>query len=161
MRNLLIGGVLGLLGVALVPAPARAGMIVEGSVGKGVDLKPEVKATTTNLMVAPGITFLSMLRVELGLVAALPDVEASKFDVAVRPMVVIAPPILPLYGRAILSFSNLLHEKARHIAYGGAVGFKISLFGVGVFAEAGLLPYSFKDQLHWNVEGRVGAYFGF
>ncbi len=146
----------------LAPLSAHAGFIIEGSVGKGMDLKPEVKATPSNVMVAPGLSLLAdMLRLEVGLVAELPDVKNSKFDFGVRPMVVVSPPVLPIYARGILGFSNLTHKASRHIEYGAALGFSISLVGLGVFAEAGLLPYSINDQFHWNLEGRLGAFYKF
>jgi hypothetical protein len=146
----------------LAPLSAHAGFVVEGSVGKGVDIKPDVKATPSNVMVAPGWSLLAdMLRLEVGLVAALPDVKGSKFDFGVRPMVVVSPPVLPIYARGILGFSNLTHKESRHIEYGAALGFSFSLLGLGVFAEAGVLPYSINDKFHWNLEGRLGAFYKF
>ena len=146
--------------LAVAPA-ARAGWILEASVGKGVQVSPSpVAATQTNLMLAPGFTFLSLLRLELGLVGELPDLKDSKFDLQLRPMLVVAPPILPLYGRAIFAVTNLLEGKTT-IAYGAAAGFKLGVGPVGVFAEAGLLPRSVASKISWVVEGRVGANLSF
>ena len=153
--------VLGLLAVA--PA-ARAGWIIEGSVGKGVKVSPSpVKATMTNLMIAPGYTVIDILRLELGLVADLPDIKASNFDLQLRPMIVVAPPILPLYGRAIFAVTNLLHKNGEKttIAYGAAAGLKLGVGPVGVFAEAGLLPRSVASKINWVIEGRIGANLSF
>jgi hypothetical protein len=159
MRKLLFGLVFALFFV--VPFSARAGFIVEGSLGKGLSVRPEVRAQPVNLMVAPGLTFVSMLRLQLGLVADLPDVEMSKFDLGVRPMLTVSPPLLPLYGRAVFAMNNLLNKESRTIAYGAALGFSLSLAGIGVFAEAGLLPRRYMERMQWVIEGRAGASIGF
>lgn len=163
MRKLLFGLVLAVTMGA--PLSARAGFIVEGSVGKGVSVKPEVNAQETSIMVAPGLTVLSMLRLQLGLLAELPDVQASNFDLELRPMITISPPILPLYGRVVFAFTDLLHSSERTFAYGAALGFSLSLAGIGVFAEAGLLPRNVEvagdDKLYWVVEGRAGVSLAF
>jgi hypothetical protein len=154
------------LGVFAVAPAARAGWIVEGSVGKGVKVSPSpVKATQTNLMLAPGYTLLDILRFEVGLVGDLPDLQASKFDLQVRPMIVVAPPIFPLYGRAIFAVTNILNGKTT-VAYGAAAGIKFGLGPVGVFAEAGVLPRSVSppigpSQINWVIEGRLGANLSF
>lgn len=153
MRRLLAFGVLTC--VAAVPTVARAGWIIEGSIGKGAQVSPNVEAEQLNLMVAPGFT-IPFLRFELGLVGDLPDIEASKFNLELRPMVVIAPPILPIYGRAILAVTNLL-EGDTTLAYGAALGLKLGLGPVGVFAEAGLLPRSRESEISWVIEGRAGV----
>jgi hypothetical protein len=150
------------LSVLVVAPAAHAGWILEGSVGKGARVSPSpVAQTQTNIMLAPGVTLLAdILRLELGFLAELPDVKASKFDLQLRPMVVVAPPILPIYGRAIFAVTNLLEGKTT-IAYGAAAGLKFGLGPVGVFAEAGLLPRSVDvagtSKIHWVIEGRIGA----
>jgi hypothetical protein len=88
-------------------------------------------------------------------------VKDSKFNLQFRPMVVVAPPILPIYGRAIFAITNVLKGKTT-IAYGAAAGLKFGLGPVGVFAEAGLLPRSVDDatgssKINWVIEGRLGA----
>jgi hypothetical protein len=148
------------LGLLAVGPAARAGWIVEGSVGKGVSVSPKpVTATQTNIMIAPGYTVLDILRLEVGVLAALPDVKASKFDLEFRPMLVVAPPILPIYGRAIFAVANVLHKT--QIAYGAAAGLKLGVGPVGVFAEAGLLPRSVSSKIYWVIEGRIGANLSF
>lgn len=148
-------------GMLAAPA-ARAGIIIEGSLGKGASVKPEVHAQPLNVMVAPGVSFLaSMLRLQLGIVGDVPDVKASKFDLGLRPMFTVSPPILPLYGRLILAFTNLFHEELRTVAYGAALGLGFSIGPVGVFAEAGLLPRSLNDTMIWVLEGRAGVSLGF
>src|SRR4051794_3982865 len=123
------------LGLLVAAPAARAGWIVEGSVGKGVNVSPKpVKATQTNLMIAPGYTIIDLVRLELGFVGDLPDIKASKFDLQLRPMLVVAPPIFPLYGRAIFAIQNVFHNNGPKtvIAYGAAAGLKFGLGPVGV-----------------------------
>ena len=142
-----------------MPASASA-MGLELSVGKGTAVSPETKAQPTNLMVAPGIQIV-IVRLSLGLVADLPDVEDSDFDLGVRPMLTIAPPLLPLYGRLVFAVNNLLDSDRRTVAYGAALGLSFGIAGVGVFAEAGLLPRSLNSQTIWVLEGRIGLSLGF
>jgi hypothetical protein len=141
-----------------LPFAANAGMGVEASLGKGWEVQPDSQQQPLNLMVAPGYSFM-IVKLQVGLVADLPDVENSKFDIGVRPMLTISPPILPLYARLILAF-NTLKEDAT-LAYGGAVGLGFGLAGVGIFAEAGILPRNQNDQFRWVVEGRAGVSLGF
>jgi hypothetical protein len=139
---------------------AHAGWILEGSLGKGYQFSKPRGATQTNLMIAPGVTFLAdLLRLEVGFVGDLPDVKNSNFDLQIRPMFVLAPPILPIYGRAIFAVANVLHKNGPNtiIAYGAAAGLKFGVGPVGVFAEAGLLPRSISGSVYWAFEGRLGA----
>ena len=165
----------------LVPAAARAGLLIEASAGKGGQVSPKPRAwEQMNLMLAPGyspsLPVLSMFRLQLGIVADFADKAGSKTNMEFRPMLSLVPPILPIYGRVIFVVSNLLKGK-REIAYGAAVGARIGIPSVGlipamgVFAEVGALPRSreFGDgttvpvssKMAWIVEGRVGAYLNF
>src|SRR5256885_14477229 len=102
--------------IAAAPA-ARADLIVEGSLGKGVKLGPSpVKAEPTNIMIAPGLTFF-ILRAELGLVWDVPDIQPHKSNLELRPMLVVAPPVLPLYGRVVFAVTNLI-DGPRQVAWG-------------------------------------------
>ena len=157
MRKLLVALVL-LSSFAAAPRAAQA-IGIEASIGKGVAIDP-VEAQQVNVMVAPGVSLL-WLRLQVGLVAELPDVADSEFDLGVRPMISLHPPLLPLYGRVVFAFNNLLHDEIRTVAYGGALGLEISLAGIGIFAEAGFLPRSFRDNLIWVIEGRAGISLGF
>lgn len=159
MRKLLLAFVL-VSTLAAAPQAAHA-FGVEASVGKGFALDP-VTWQPTNIMVAPGLQLL-WLRASLGIAADLPDVEQSKFDLGIRPMVSLHPPILPLYGKLIFAFQNLFYEDRRTFAYGGALGFELALAGIGVFAEAGLLPRNPKGDVgfQWVAEGRLGLSLGF
>lgn len=150
------------LAVSFAAPAAWAGIFVEGSLGKGASVKPEVHAQPLNVMVAPGYSLLArMVRLQLGIVGDVPDVKASKFDLGLRPMLTLSPPILPIYGRLILAFNNLFHDELRTVAYGAALGFGFSIGPVGIFAEAGLLPRSLADRMIWVVEGRAGVSLGF
>lgn len=178
MRALLLAAVL-----AVVPSAAHAGLVLEGSVGTGVQLSSEVSTPTgtlsgrtpLNLMVAPGWGFAGIVRLQLGLVGNLGDVQNSKFDLELRPMVTVQPPLFPLYLRAILAVQNLTGNNGDvTVAYGGALGFRIGVLGAGAFIEAGVLPRNVKvltssgtgplapkDRFLWFAEGRVGAYYDF
>ena len=163
-------GVLFLVGLVMAPmAQANAGFLIEGSLGKGAYLNAEDPEPTwgqTNLMVAPGYGLLAnLIRLQLGLVADMPDVKDSEFDLQLRPMVTIRPPLLPLYARAVFAFQNLLGDGDTVIAYGGVLGlgFSIPVVGIGAFVEAGILPTNIKgvDKTYWMLEGRGGVSYAF
>lgn len=140
-------------------AVAEAGLVIEGSVGKGYQVDTPRAWMPTNIMVAPGYHFLGILRAQLGLVGDLGDVQNSKFDLQIRPMLGVYPPILPLYARVIFAVQNILNEP--NVAFGAAGGLKIELpiIGLGVFAEAGILPRF--SPTHTVVEGRLGGFWAF
>lgn len=149
------------------PAAAHAGVVYELSAGSGARIDPSPKERIpTNVMLASGFSFAGMLKLELGLVGNLSDVKDSKFDLALRPMVVVSPPLFPLYARGIFAVNGLVEGPTR-IAYGGALGLSFGLFGIGVFLEAGYLPQDMdlvdatgkkvKTRVKL-VEGRLGAY---
>ncbi len=147
-----------------VPAAARAGVVLDASVGKGVQVSPGTEAMPTNVMLAPGLSFFDdILEAQLGVVADLTDVRNSsvqspKLDMELRPMLKIAPPLLPIYGKAILAVTNLTgNAGGTTVAYGGALGTQLKLAGVGLFLEAGTLPRSVNGTFVWVVEGRAGV----
>jgi hypothetical protein len=151
------------------PVAARAGGFLEGSVGQGYEYKPVSAAMPTNLMLTPGYQVASVLSLECGLVAAMGSVKNAKgsFDIQVRPMAELSAPLFPLYAKAIFSV-NGLSQKPVKIGYGGALGWRLGLAGVGIFLEAGLLPTNVettvlgvtRNELIWQVEGRAGVRFG-
>jgi hypothetical protein len=156
------------LALAAAPTAAHAGVVFELSAGSGVRVDPKpTERIPTNVMLASGFSFAGMLKLEVGLLGNLADVEDSKFDLALRPMVVISPPLIPLYARGIFAVNGLVEGPTR-IAYGGALGLSFGLFGVGVFLEAGYLPQDLDLDLDGDgvkektrvklVEGRLGAY---
>jgi hypothetical protein len=177
MRKLLLA-IAAIAALAAFPRSASAGFLLEGSVGSGAQHNPTFERTPVNVMLAPGWGFAGMLKLELGLLGNLGDVQNSKFDLELRPMVVISPPFVPLSLRAIFAVQNLLDGPTTY-AYGGALGFSFSLLGAGLFVEAGVLPRNVKidavtnvpvvgttanatrDEFRWFAEGRVGAFYEF
>jgi hypothetical protein len=182
MRKFLVAATLTTM--ILLPAAARAGLLVEASLGQGYQAAPAPRGwERLNLEIAPGfapsLPVLSMFRLQLGIVTDFGNKAGTKTDLELRPMLSIVPPIFPLYGRVIFVVSNLLESgnTKREIAYGGAVGVRIGLPSIGiipslgVFAEVGALPRK-RDFINsaatgtdsktaWVLEGRAGAYLDF
>ena len=153
----------GLVAAALLLAPlsARAGLLFEGSAGSGITLSPHSgDRIPTNLMLTGGYSF-PVVKLELGVLANLADVDNSKFDLELRPMLVVKPPVLPFYARAIVGVSGLV-QKPVGFVYGAAVGVRMGAVGVGAFLEAGAVAKRLeienvkKDV--WIAEGRLGVY---
>jgi len=149
--------------LALSPLSARAGGILEGSIGSGIRWDPKpTERIPTNVMLAAGYSF-PVVKLELGALASLADVEDSKFDLDLRPMIVVKPPLFPLYVRGILSYSNLV-EGPKTFGYGAALGVRIGppAIGVGAFLEAGAITKKLKvgdvEEDVWFAEGRLGVY---
>ena len=182
MRKFLVAATL--TAMILVPAAARAGFLVEASVGKGYQAAPTPRGwEQMNLNIAPGyapsLPVLSMFRLQLGILTDFADKSGSTTNFELRPMLSIVPPILPIYGRLILAIDNLTERGGtkREIAYGAAGGVRIGTPSIGfvpsmgVFAEVGVLPRK-RDFLNgamtgtdskfaWVIEGRAGAYLDF
>jgi hypothetical protein len=154
---------------AAAPAAARAGWFVEGSLGQGWEYKPDHARQPLNVMVTPGYQILDVLSLECGAVATFANVKDSKFDVQLRPMAELSIPLFPIYAKAILGITGLADNPVK-IQYGGALGGRFGLAGVGVFLEAGVLPTNVQvkdattgatsNQLIWIAEGRLGLRFG-
>jgi len=145
----------------LAPLSARAGLLFEGSVGSGLTLSPHAgDRIPTNLMLTGGYSF-PMVKLELGVLGNLADVDDSKFDVDLRPMIVVKPPLFPVYARGILGVSGLV-EGPSSLSYGAALGVRIGALGLGAFIEAGALAKRIKvndkDKDAWFAEGRLGVY---
>jgi hypothetical protein len=175
MRKLTVG----LLSLSLLalPGAARAGgLLAEFSLGSGYQLglsSPERIPTSLGVAVGYGLT--DMLKLELGAFANLGDVQnsidnanASTFDMDLRAMVVVAPPLFPLYLRGIVGQSNVLNGPTK-ITYGGALGVSFGLFGIGGFVEAGAMQKTYSvtvpgagtaTQEGWQAEGKVGIKIG-
>lgn len=150
MRNLFFVAV-----VSLIPMQAHAGWTLGASLGKGFTDGGD--ASPLNIRVSPGYGFADLLRVELGLVADLPDVEDKDFDLQVYPSLVVAPPLLPVYGRLLVGVTDLLENNSdAQITYGGALGLAFGA-GVTVFAEAGILPVA-TDVVIFEFRAGVGFY---
>jgi hypothetical protein len=180
MRTLQLATVL--IAMLLAPAAVRAGLVLDASVGKGYQTSSPKGWGQSNLMLAPGFApstpVLSMFQLQLGIVVDFSDKSGSKTDMELRPMLTVAPPVVPLYGRLILVFNNLLgRTDQRELAYGAALGARVGIPsiaiipGFGVFAEVAALPRSHDygtesnggtvSKTFWVVEGRVGAYLKF
>jgi hypothetical protein len=182
MRKYLVAAVLAVM--TLPSAAARAGFVLDASVGQGYETATPRGWEPLNLEIAPGyapsLPVLSMFQLQLGIVTDFADTSGSKTDLELRPMLTFVPPLLPLYGRVIVGVSNLFaRDGKREIEYGGAVGLRVGVPGIavlpafGVFVEAGLIPrerdvevnntsgMSTESKLAWVVEGRAGAYLGF
>jgi hypothetical protein len=186
MRKFLVAATM-TAAMTLLPAAARAGFLVEASLGKGYQAAPKPRGwEQLNLEVAPGwapsLPVLSWFRLQLGIVADFADKSGSSTNMELRPMLSLVPPVLPVYGRVIFAVNNLFERNGskREYAYGGALGVRIGLPGIsfvpamGVFAEAGLIPRkrdfpgvdaagtpTVDSKFAWVVEGRVGAYLNF
>jgi hypothetical protein len=155
------------LALLLGPVAARAGAVLELSAGSGFRYDPSpTERTPTNLMLAPGYGFAGIVKLELGLVGNLADVKGSKFDLDLRPMLVISPPVIPVYVRGIFAVTNLTNGP-RKVQYGGALGTAFGVLGFGAFLEAGLVPRVVEivdatgaksDKTFWLAEGRLGVY---
>lgn len=173
MRALLLASLL-----ALAPATAHAGLLVEGSLGSGWQTSDQVTtasgatlqgATPMQLMVAPGWGFADVVRLQVGFLGHLGDSNASSFDFELRPMVSVQPPAFPMYLRAIFAVQNLSTDRDTKVSFGGALGFRMGVAGIGAFVEAGVLPRTVQvavgsgteDRSIWFIEGRAGAYFEF
>ena len=145
------------VGLSLAPQQAEAKFVLETSVGKGFSIKPDVAATPSTIMVAPGWGLGSMLRLHVGFLTAFGDAEDARLDFQIRPMLVIDPPVLPIYGRFIMAFINL--REHQEFAYGGAIGVGGSLGPIGLFGEFGIIPVG--EAAIILAEARAGVYFSF
>ena len=170
---------LALLTLALVSSPlaARAGgLLFEASVGSGVRAGiGDTERIPTNVMATLGYGFTDMLKLEVGALANLGDVSASyaaggtKVDVDVRGMVVVSPPLFPLYVRGIAGVTSLKAKPAK-FTWGGAVGVGFGLFGIGAFGEVGAMQHTYQipvpvtgpdqEKKGWQIEGRLGISIG-
>jgi hypothetical protein len=186
MRKFLAAAVLTAL--FMLPASARAGFILEGSLGKGYQAAPTPRGwEQLNLEISPGyapsLPVLSWVHLQLGIVADFADKSGSSTNLELRPMVSVVPAFIPIYGRLIFSMSNLFERNGskREFAYGAAVGVRVGLPGIsfvpamGIFAEAGVIPrkrdfgsldattgaVKVESKLAWVIEGRAGVYINF
>lgn len=149
------------LALLAAPAAARAGTVFELSAGSGFRWDPSpTERIPTNVMLAAGYS-IPMLKLELGALANLADVEHSEFDLELRPMLVVKPPLFPVYARGFVGVSGLV-EKPTAVTYGAALGCRLGALGVGAFAEAGALRRRVEiaghDEDTWVAEGRLGIY---
>lgn len=149
------------LALFLVPGAARAGTVFELSAGSGFRWDPSpVERIPTNVMAAIGYS-MPVFKLELGVLGNLADVKDTEFDLELRPMLVVKPPVIPFYARAIAGVSGLV-EKPTAFTYGAAVGVRLGALGLGAFVEAGALAKRLEidgeKQDVWIAEGRLGVY---
>lgn len=169
MRKLLIAA--GLTALMLIPAAAQAGWVVEGSLGKGYTVSEPRGWEQLNLMIAPGWAPISLVRLQLGFATDFADKSQSRTNFQLRPMITVCPPLLPIFGRAILAVQNLRGPGKTVYAYGVSGGVRFGLGPIGVFGEVGVLPRSqdvakadltgTESKFLWEIEGRAGAYLEF
>lgn len=151
--------ILALLGV--VPTSAHAGFILGASLGYGEQLRPSVDPAGESFMLHVGYGLGEVIRLELGTVFKSHFVtdkpKGEKLDLQFRPMLVIDPPILPLYGRIVAAVANVLDDV--NYAFGAFIGVGGSLAGLGVFGEVGVVPL--LNPVAWVLEGRAGVFYAF
>lgn len=151
-----------MLCTALPEAATAAPIDVAFSFGQSLQLhpKPVVKAHGSALRVAPSYRLQKNLRLELGVVALVDGARQGRFDLELRPMIVLEPPRLPFYGRLTAGFVRVLSSP--RVAFGAAIGSAVTLDGTRFFAEIGTLPRQGRsplgnERLLWLIEGWVGA----
>jgi len=157
----------------LAAGPARAGVGLELSVGTGVRQSVgAAERSPSSVMLTVGLPITSALRLGIAGVADLADVKASLNDrsadrpeLALRPMLVLAPSLSPVYLRAMAGATNL-RDGPRRFTWGGAIGLSAGLIGLGAFAEAGAMQRRYPvtlpggtagEKTGWQLEARVGV----
>ena len=147
-----------LLLTALFAGRAEAGsgaaFSLSASYGKGVAVSPYFGATRSNVQIAPGVMFLdNILRVELGVLLLIPDVQTLPVDVEIRPSLIVDPPFFPLYLRLVaIGAADMLNDVAP--TWGGYIGTSFDVAQLFIFGECGALPVGLVDE--FKLEGRVG-----
>jgi len=143
------------------PIPARAGLadfFVDLSVGLPWRTNPGLSRTPTNLMLTPGILLVNWVSAELGVAEGFSQFgEPSRL--ALRPMIGLYPPILPVYGKLVVDIDNLNLAGGLPVVttVGGALGL---LYGVGpvrLFVEGDYLPQTVQGTNQRILELRAGA----
>lgn len=143
------------------PAHADAGdLTLSLTAGTGWQASDPGGRIQTNLMLSPGIEILGqLLRLDVGVVADLPDIEASRFDLQIRPSVVLELPVVPIYGRLSAGIANILHGPLS-VAFGPSVGLRIGIGKVSLLGEVGYVPMIRSGNFESIIEVRAGIAFG-
>jgi hypothetical protein len=129
---------------AAAPASAQVVPQLEASFGFGwftpvEDFRFNYFRRPVSVMLAPGIGVAPVpVKAELGVLATMGDTFGTRFDLDLRPMLVVEPPRWPLYLRAMLDFRSMLYGP-RRTGYGGALGHRFGVAGVDTFLEGGFL----------------------
>ena len=147
-----------LLALFTAPGSASATWFLEGSFGIPWQTSPVVVRQQLNLMGTPGYgLFDDVLRLELGLVANLADLENSKFNVGLRPMVAVHPPVVPIYGKVIFDWNDIGNTSTTTL--GGALGLSLGLGPASFLLEGDYLPRSVNNTNLNVLEARAGLSF--
>ena len=148
--------------LVLHASPAQAKIVLTTSLGLDYQVNRGDRIDEGNLMVSVGYEPLRLVRMELGVVGSVENGQ-PKFNAGTelgwefRPMVVISPPLVPLYGRVSFAGIDVFSQERRRWAYGLAAGTEICLGPVAVFGEVGALPRRFDNNFIWVLEARAGA----
>jgi hypothetical protein len=151
-------GIVFMLALNLVPGTAKAEFTLAGSLGFGFQVNPSARVGGVNFMLTPGYQFLDVLRIELGILGAIENAIEQGTDVGLefRPMLVLAPPTVPLYGRLIFASVDPFSDARRTWAYGLGVGLAFEVGAVQIFGEVAALPRYFNSAMRWLLEARGG-----
>lgn len=152
LTALTLSGILSLSGVARAQS-------VELSLGSGRQFNDGVdnNRVPTNVMVALGYGGLPIIEPQIGIVGDLGDVENQDFDLQFRPQVKLSLPVIPVYGRVILSVVNIFGDGDPELYYGGGLGIEIPAPLVSPFVEVAYLPTSIEGATVF--EARLGVGF--
>jgi len=138
--------------LCILPAAAHAEFLFEGSIGYGLQVSPSVATSGYNVMAAAGVGFLDkILRLELGVAVNRDQFAGTEYQL--RPMVILAPPIIPFYIRGVVACADLF-SSSRQFAYGAYLGAEFWW----LFAEVGALPRIINGSTSWTAEARVGLH---
>jgi len=143
-----------------IPPAARAGLVdgfVEVSGGVPWQMSPGVSRMPANVMVTPGVLFVSWVSAELGVEAAVAQFGAPA-RWGIRPMVGLYPPFMPLYAKLVVEVGNLNLAGGLPVltAVGGALGLKFPVGPVQLFVEGDYLPLKAQGTNLNVVEARAG-----
>jgi hypothetical protein len=164
MRRLALAA---LLAAALgAPSTARADLLafsIDLSLGLPWQTSPTVERMPTNIMLTPGLVVADWVSAELGIVAAFAEYsQPSRW--ALRPMVGLYPPILPLYAKLVIDVNNLNQAGGLGTitTVGGALGLIFSVGPARLFLEVDYIPQKVPQPAGGSQnlqiwEGRAGA----
>lgn len=133
---------------------------VDASVGVPWQTNPSISRLPTNIMVTPGILVINWVSAEVGVVAGVAQFnQPARW--ALRPMVGLYPPIIPVYGKLVVNVGNLNRAGGLGVitTVGGALGLKFGVGPIELFIEGDYLPERVEGQNLQVIEGRAGLGF--
>ncbi|HTP52783.1 MAG TPA: hypothetical protein VMK42_18995 [Anaeromyxobacteraceae bacterium] len=155
------------LGALLLASPvaARAGVadiFFDASVGVPWRTSPDVSRMPTNIMLTPGVLLINWVSAEFGVVAGVAQF-GQPARVAIRPMVGLYPPVLPLYAKLVVDIDNLNLAGGLPVitTVGGALGLQFHAGPIRLFLEGDYLPEKVSGQNLNIVEARAGLGYKF